>query len=261
MSGASRSTRLLLSMLAAGLVFSAVVLVPRWWTDGAGLTDVQPQMLVVRPDAKGSVELGQGMAVSLFDDGLRVIRGTHVIYQSVPLGSLVSAGRGALVSGGQGRRERLSTTLDNLEISGSRPMAAGVRYSGRLFDRTASSPFSLTVTRSGERVDLTMTVPGAQLLVLHSAREHLTIGLPPRLPMVNLRQKAWWAGAPSPQNSSGAAYSTILGSTVGVLGSAPTALDIRHDGRTDVHVWAPSLTLTVTWYGRTRAGGGLIRPA
>jgi len=262
--GASKSTRLLVAMLVAGVVFGAVVLTPRVWPRRAPMADVQPQMLVVRPGAKGQVDLGEGLAVSLFDDGLRVILGTHVIFQSVPLGSLVSAGRGALVPSGPGQREQVSSTLDNLEITRSHQVPAGVRYSGRLFDRTRSWPLTLTVSRpsrSAERVDLTVSVPGAQLLVLHSAREYLTFGLSPRLPAVNLRDKAWWAGGGSAKNFSGAAYSTILGSTVGVLGGAPTGVDIRHNGRTDVHVWAPSVTMTVTWYGRTRAGGGLIRPA
>lgn len=252
--GRSKSTRLLLAIGVVGIVFAAVVLTPRWWPDSDGLVDVQPQMLVVHAAAKGQVDLGDGLAVSLFTDGMRLLHGGDVVFQTVPLGAFVSAGSGSVTRHGGQPSERLTATLDNLEITGRSSTPGGVRYAGRIFSRTRSRPFSMTVTRTDQRINLSVAVPGSQLLVLHTAFEHLTVGVAGRLPARNLKDSVWWVRSAAPQNLTGAAYTTFLGSTVGVVSPGMTALDIRHEGRTDIHVWAPAITVTVSWYGRSRAG-------
>jgi hypothetical protein len=86
-------------------------------------------------------------------------------------------------------------------------------------------------------------VPGADLVVLHAARQPLTVGIPPRLPARNLRERVWWAAPQTGPDQP--AFTTILGYTVGIDANAPTAVDLRQVRRNEIHVWGPTLRLSV----------------
>ncbi len=76
-------------------------------------------------------------------------------------------------------------------------------------------------------------------------------GIAPALPARNLRLRAWWF---APGHGEEAAYEWVLGTIVG-LGppSAARGIDLRGDGRIDLHVWSPAVRLRVT--GLPRAAG------
>ena len=105
--------------------------------------------------------------------------------------------------------------IDSVEVS-----ARGATYRGVVFDDERHSlPLTLTASRVGKRVDLRVTVPGADLVVLHAARQPLTVGVPPRLPARNLRERVWWAAPQTGPDQP--AFTTLLGYTVGIDADAP----------------------------------------
>ena len=141
--------------------------------------DVQPRLLQVAQGARGVVTLGDGLTVSMYAAGLRVQRQDQVAFETVVQGSLVSAARGHLEGRGADRREHLDATLDNVRIDSVEVSARGATYRGVVFDDERHSlPLTLTASRVGQRVDLRVTVPGADLVVLHAARQPLTVGHP-----------------------------------------------------------------------------------
>jgi flagellin-like hook-associated protein FlgL len=189
--------------------------------------------------------VGSGSAGSLeLGDGQSVKRQEQVAFETVVLGSLVSAGIGHLEGRGAGRREHLDATFDNVRIDRVEVSARGATYRGAVFnDERQSLPLTLTATRVQQRVQLQVTVPGADLVVLHAARQPLTVGIPPRFPARNLRERVWWA---APQTAADQpAFTTLLGYAVGIDAPYPTALDLRQVRRNEIHVWGPTLRLSI----------------
>lgn len=201
------------------------------------LTAVQPQLLVVAPTAAGEVSLGDGVTVSLFADGLRVKRRGVLLLATIKSASFVSAGYGVLRGSGEARREELRSTLDSLRVSSKAVSPTRVSYQGNLFDRRTSTPLSIVAARSGRRVDLSVAVPGADLVVVHLTRYPDTVGIPPLLPALNLRNRTWWVGG-SPSATPRAAFTTVLRSTVAIAAPVPTAVDDAQAGLTAIHTWS-----------------------
>jgi hypothetical protein len=239
---------MLVAVVAALAVLGVVRAVPTLARSEPGVADVEPGMLTASSAVRGVVTLGGGLTVSLYSDGLRVQRQGVAVFQTVRIASLVSAGFGRLDGTGGNRREQLTSTLDHVRFTSLDLSGEGVAtYSGDVYDASRSLPLTLTARRAGgQRVDLTITVPGADLLVLHVWRLPGMRGIPPRLPDRSLAGSAWWlqplretAAATTP------AFTTGRGATVGVDSTAPTAVDLRQAGRGEIHVWAPVLRLSV----------------
>ena len=197
--------------------------------------------------ARGVITLGDGLTVSMYAAGLRVQRQDQLAFETVVQGSLVSAARGHLEGRGADRREHLDATYDNVRIDSVEVSARGATYRGVVFDDERHSlPLTLTATRVQHRVDLQVTVPGADLVVVHAARQALTVGLPPRLPARNLRERVWWAAPQTGPDQP--AFTTLLGFPVGIDAPYPTALDLRQVRRNEIHVWGPALRLSIHPY-------------
>ena len=130
--------------------------------------------------------------------------------------------------------------IDSVEVS-----ARGATYRGVVFDDERHSlPLTLTATRVQHRVDLRVTVPGADLVVVHAARQPLTVGLPPRLPARNLRERVWWAAPQTGPDQP--AFTTLLGYTVGIDAAVPhRAWTCGRSRRNEIHVWGPALRLSI----------------
>jgi hypothetical protein len=240
----SRSVRFLAAVLAAVAVLG-IAAAGRWLFDlRSSVVDVQPRLLQVARQARGVITLGEGLTVSMYAAGLRVQRQDQLAFETVVLGSLVSAGLGHLEGRAGDRREHLDATFDNVRIDSVEASARGATYRGAVFDdERRSLPLTLTATRVQQRVDLRVTVPGADLVVLHAARQALTVGVPPRLPARNLRERVWWAAPQTRPDEP--AFTTLLGFTVGIDAPYPTALDLRQVRRNEIHVWGPTLRLSI----------------
>ena len=80
-------------------------------------------------------------------------------------------------------------------------------------------------------------MPGADLVVVHAARQALTVGLPPRLPARNLRERVWWAAPQTGPDQP--AFTTLLGFPVGIDARVPAPrVDLRQVRRNEIHVWS-----------------------
>lgn len=240
----SRSVRFLVVVLACVAVLGVATVGRTLFDRRSSLVDVQPRLLEVAQQARGVVTLGDGLTVSMYASGLRVQRQDQVAFETVVLGSLVSAGIGHLEGRGADRREHLDATFDNVRIDRLEVSARGATYRGAVFnDERQSLPLTLTATRVVQRVQLQVTVPGADLVVLHAARQPLTVGIPPRFPARNLRERVWWAAPRTAAEQP--AFTTLLGYTVGIDAPYPTALDLRQVRRNEIHVWGPTLRLSI----------------
>jgi hypothetical protein len=95
------------------------------------------------------------------------------------------------------------------------------------------------------------SVNGPDAIVWHLDHEPLTTGIRPALPAVNLRSSARWLDPGSREGQ--AAFTSSLGTDVGV-GPQRVArgVDVRSDGRTDVHIWSDAGFLTVSSQARPR---------
>ena len=218
---------------------------PGWLGRDAGISDIEPGLLTVARTATGVVTLGGGVSVSLYSDGLRVMRGDDLLLQTVIRGSLLSAVQGHAETADTKSDETVTASLDNLAIDELVFLPGRATYFGRVYDSQRSLPVTLEVELEGGVVRLGANVNGADAVVWHLDREPATYGLRPALPPHNLRKSATWL---SPSARSGqAAFSTLLGTDVGVGPQrVPRGVDLRSAGRTDVHVWSDSGFLTVT---------------
>jgi hypothetical protein len=243
----SRSVRFLAVVLAAVAVLGVGAAGRRVFDLRSPVVDVQPRLLQVAMEARGVITLGDGLTVSMYAAGLRVQRQEQVAFETVVQGSLLSAARGHLEGQGADRREHLDATYDNVRIDSVEASARGATYRGVVFDdERRSMPLTITVTRVQHRVELQVRVPGADLVVVHAARQALTLGLPPRLPARNLRERVWWAAPPTGADQP--AFTTLLGFPVGIDAPYPTALDLRQVRRNEIHVWGPALRLSIHPY-------------
>jgi hypothetical protein len=81
--------------------------------------------------------------------------------------------------------------------------------------------------------------------VFHLDHRPATTGIRPAMRPVNLRKTASWI-RPSTLDGQ-AAFTNLLGTDVGVGPQpVPRGVDVRAQGRTDVHVWSDTAYLTVS---------------
>jgi hypothetical protein len=235
----------LMASLGALALLGLVTNVPRWFGGPDGFEDVAPGLLVVGQDARGVATLGGGVTVSLYSDGLRVLRGDDLLLQSVVGGSMLSAMEGRATGSGDSTSEDVTRRLDNVRVDELVFLPGRATYFGSVFDGRRSLPFTLRVELAGPVVRLGVNVNGADGVVWHLDHRPLTTGIRPALPDVNLRGSARWV-LPSALDGQ-TAFSSSLGTDVGI-GPQRVArgVDVRHEGRTDVHVWSDAASLTVS---------------
>lgn len=246
----SRSMVALVASLAALALLGLVTSVPGWIGRGEGFVDVPPGLLTVQDDAKGVATLGGGVTVSLYSDGLRLNRDSSLLLQTVIGGSMLTAVEGSVTTDQDGHtQERVTRRFENVTITELDFVPGRATYSGTIGDGSRTLPLTLRIEAGGGVVRVGASVDGADGVVWHLNREPLTVGIRPGLPAVNLRKTANWV---DPDTLEGrAVFSTLLGTDVGV-GPQRVArgVDIRHAGRTDIHVWTDRCFLTVSSQAR-----------
>ena len=240
----------LLLSLTGALVLAAIIWVPPALGRDSGIRPVQPGLLVVAPEARGVVTLGDGRAVQLDETGLRVTNGSTLLFRTVRGGSPMSALLGEVEGSGGDRVEQISAVMSNLDIDRLSIKPGEVTWSGRLTSSEGSLPATIVVRLEGARLVVTAEAKGADAVVVHSAQELGTRGRAPGLPDRLLRKRAWWVGGGAPPVTD--AYTTELGVIVGVgPQGSHRGVDLRRMGHTDLHAWSPRETVTMTSYRRT----------
>ncbi|GAB3442407.1 hypothetical protein GCM10027517_19440 [Phycicoccus ginsengisoli] len=235
----------LVASLGALALLGLVTHVPKWLGDDRGFQTVTPGLLTVEADAKGVATLGGGVTVSLYTDGMRVVRGDSLLFQSVIGGSLLSAVEGRTTGTGSSTHEHVDRRFDNMRVESLVFLPGRATYVGELFDSHGSLPFTLRIELAGGVVKIGVNVNGADGVVWHLDHRPLTTGLPPGLPHVNLRGSARWLRPTTLEGQ--AAFTSNLGTDVG-LGPqrVPRGVDVRAPGRTDVHIWSDATFLSVS---------------
>lgn len=245
----SRSMVALVTSLTALALLGLATRAPAWFGHDAGVDNVPPGLLTVRPNARGVATLGGGVSVSLYPDGMRITRGSDLLLQTVVGGSLLSGVVGRVNVDGTDVRETVQRHIDNLVVDDLVFLPGQATYFGRVYDSGVSLPVTITVELAGSFIRIGASVIGADAVVWHLDRETRTFGIPPALGPVILRGHAAWIAPDTPDGR--AAFSTVLGTDVGA-GPQPAqrSVDLRSAGRTDVHVWTDSGYLTVSSQAR-----------
>ncbi len=218
---------------------------PGWLGRDAGFVDVSPGLLRVAQDAKGVATLGGGVSVSLYADGLRIQRGESLLLQTVIGGSMLSALEGRAKGTGQDIDEQVTRQLSNLSIDELVFLPGRATYFGSVSDGNGSMPVVIRVELAGSVIRIGASVNGADGIVWHLDHRPLTTGLRPALPNRNLRGTAAWIATGTVEGQ--AAFGTNLGTDIGVgPGRVARGVDVRSDGRTDIHIWSDAGFLTVS---------------
>ena len=239
----SRSTVLLALVLLVLAALGAARFLPGLQRPDHGVVDLEPGLLSAHKPVRGVITLGQGLTVSMYSDGVRVQRQTATLFQTVRIAAPFSAAFGHVTRTRDGWQEHITGTVDHLRFTSVDFGRDGAVFHGVAFDDTHSLPATLAARRVGDKVQLTFTIEGADMLVLHTWRHPGTRGLTPRLPAVNLAGNTWWLKpATGPVEP---AFATGLGSIAAIDSPAPTAIDLRHAGRGEIHVWSSTFRLTV----------------
>lgn len=236
-------------------VTAAAVLGLTNWLPGVlrtdiGLVPVQPGLLTVVPEARGVATLGRGYTVGAYQSGFRVSAEGVALIDTITRGSPVSAVFGDLGTRADHPIENVDGTLDHVRIDEAQIEPGRATYLGAVYGEDAGNgePRSLSLrlvfllTSAG--VHVTAHVPGADAVVVHLDAMPATTGIPPALPKRNLRLAGWWVEAWGGEQR---AFTTARGSVVGVGPAIQTrGVDLRPDGRLDIHVWANRATLTLS---------------
>ncbi|GAA2737734.1 hypothetical protein GCM10009867_26070 [Pedococcus aerophilus] len=239
----------LVASLGALALLGLSTQLPGWLGRDAGLADVSPGLLRVAPDAKGVATLGGGVSVSLYADGLRILRGPNLLTQTVIGGSMLTALEGRATGTGADTEEDVTRRLGNLSIDELVFLPGRATYFGTIADGEGSMPVVIRVELAGSVIRIGASVNGADGIVWHLDHRPLTTGLRPALPAGNLRGSAAWIARGALEGQ--AAFSTNLGTDIGVgPGRVARGVDVRSDGRTDVHIWSDAGFLTVSSYAR-----------
>jgi hypothetical protein len=235
----------LVASLTALALLGLVTRVPHWLGRDGGFDDVEPGLLTVAQDAKGVATLGGGVSVSLYDDGLRITRGSDLLLQTVIGGAFLSVVEGEATGSGDETHEDIEHELSNVRVDQLVFLPGRAAYVGTVHGDGRSLPFTLQVELAGSVLRVAAAVDGADGVVFHLDHVPDTVGIRPALRPVNLRGRASWMSPSAPAGQ--AAYSTMLGTDVGAGPQAVArGVDVRSTGRTDVHVWSDSAYLTVS---------------
>lgn len=219
-----------------------------------GIMEVAPGLLTVAEPARGIATLGRGYTVAAYQSGFRVSAATGPLVDTITRGSPVSAVVGELGEREGHPVEEVEASLDHVRIEEVRIEPGRAAYLGEVYDDVDGErrrmPLRIVFLLTTGGVHVTAHVQGADAVVVHLDAMPATTGLPPALPDRNLRRKGWWVVSRAGEQR---AFSTARGTVVGI-GPAVRArgLDLRPDGRLDVHVWSNRATLTLS---------GVPRPA
>jgi hypothetical protein len=247
----SRSMVALVASLAALALLGLVTHAPRWIGHDEGFDNVAPGLLKVTPAAEGVATLGGGVSVSLYSDGMRIIRGNDLLLQTVLGGSMLSAVQGQVSGQGAQTREHVDRQLDNVTVDELVFLPGRAAYFGHVYDADGSLPFTIRIELAGSVIRVGASVNGADAVVWHLNRQTGTTGLRPAIGRSNLRGRAAWIAPSTPEGR--AAFTTVLGTDVGA-GPQRVArgVDLLSAGRTDVHIWTDAAYLTVSSQARPR---------
>ncbi|WP_157598502.1 hypothetical protein [Phycicoccus sp. Root101] len=245
----SRSMVALVASLSALALLGLWTQLPGWLGRDAGVSDVSPGLLRVAPGAKGVATLGGGVTVSLYPDGMRIVRGQSLLTQTVIGGSMISAVEGRATGTGADTDEHVTRRLSNLSIDELVFLPGRATYFGTVSDGALSMPVVIRIELAGSVIRVGASVNGADGIVWHLDHRPLTTGLRPALTARNLRGTAAWISPGSVEGQG--AFSTNLGTDVGVgPGRVARGVDVRADGRIDVHIWSDAGFLTISSYAR-----------
>jgi len=244
----------LVATALAALVLGLTSWLPPLLRTDIGLVPVDPGLLTVAPEARGVATLGRGYTVAAYPSGFRVSAESGPLVDTVTRGAPVSAVTGALEEGDEHPIERVDETRDHVRIEAVHVEPGRTTYTGVVYSEEggegAGLPLRLTFVLTSGGVHVMADVRGADALVVHLDVRPATRGLPPALADTNLRRRGWWV-------TDGAGEQRALTSaTRAVIGIGPQnrtrAVDLRPDGRLDVHVWGPRAALNLS--GAPRAG-------
>jgi hypothetical protein len=251
----SRSMVALVASLTALALLGLFTRVPHWLGRDGGFDDVEPGLLTVSQKAKGIATLGGGVSVSLYDDGLRITRGSDLLLQTVIGGAFLSAVEGSVTGSGDETEEDVQHDLSDVQVDELVFLPGLASYLGSVQGDGRRLPFTVRVELAGSVVRIGATVSGADAVVFHLDHVPDTVGIRPALQAENLRGRARWISPTAPAGQ--AAYRTMLGTDVGAgPQGVARGVDVRSRGRTDVHVWSEAAYLTVSSQARPRPSGG-----
>lgn len=238
----------LVATLAAALALGASTWLPVLLRTDIGLVAVEPGLLTVHPDARGIATLGRGYTVAAYQSGFRVSASSGPMVDTITQGSPVSAVVGEVTPGGDHPREDVEATLDHVRIDEVRVEPARAAYLGEVYGvvdgEERRMPLRLVFVLTTAGVFMSAHVQGADAVVVHLDAMPATAGLPPALPDQNLRQRGWWVVASAGEQR---AFTSARRAVVGIGPAVRTrGLDLRPDGRLDVHVWSNRATLTLS---------------
>lgn len=213
-----------------------------------GIVEVDPGLLTVDESARGIATLGRGYTVAAYQSGFRVSASSGTLVDTITRGSPVSAVLGELGERDEHPVEDVDASLDHVRIDEVRIEPGRAAYLGEVYGdvdgEPRTMPLRLTFLLTTAGVHVTAHVQGADAVVVHLDTLPATTGLPPVLPDRNLRTKGWWV---VPMGGEQRAFTSARRAVVGIGPAVrPRGLDLRPDGRLDVHVWSNRATLTLS---------------
>lgn len=234
--------------LAGVLILGVSTSLPVLLRTDIGLVEVEPGLLTVHPDARGIATLGRGYTVAAYQSGFRVSARTGPLIDTITRGSPVSAVIGEVTRDGDRPREDVEATLDHVRIDEVRIEPSRAAYLGEVYGEVDGDerrmPLRLTFLLTTAGVFMSAHVQGADAVVVHLDAMPATAGLPPALPDLNLRTRGWWVVTSAGEQR---AFTSARRAVVGLGPAVRTrGLDLRPDGRLDVHVWSNRATLTLS---------------
>ncbi|KGN36665.1 hypothetical protein N803_03795 [Knoellia subterranea KCTC 19937] len=240
--------------VAAAAVLGLVAWLPGVLRTDIGLVEVSPGLFTLDPAAKGVATLGRGYTVAAYQSGFRVSASSGPLVDSITRGSPVSALLGDLGERADHPVEHVQASLDHVHIAAVDIEPGRTAYTGEVYGdvdgQRRALPLTLTFILTTAGVHVTAHAEGADGVVVHLDAMPATTGFPPALPDGNLRMRGWWiTGGGGEQR----AFTSARRSVVGVgPATAHRGVDLRPDGRLDIHVWSERATLTLS--GVPRAG-------
>lgn len=234
--------------VAAAAALGLAGWVPTLLRTDIGLARVDPGLLTVDESARGIATLGRGYTVAAYQSGFRVSASSGALVDTITRGSPVSAVIGELGERDDHPLEHVEASLDHVRIEEVRIEPGRAAYlgvvHGEVDGETRTMPLRMVFLLTSAGVHATAHIQGADAVVVHLDAMPATTGLPPALPDRNLRKKGWWVAASAGEQR---AFTSARRSVVGIGPAIRTrGLDLRPDGRLDVHVWGDRATLTLS---------------
>lgn len=240
--------------VAAALALGLATWLPGVLRTDIGLVPVDPGLLSVTEGARGIATLGRGYTVAAYQSGFRVSAASGPLVDTITRGSPVSAVLGDLGERDDHPFENVEATLHHVLIEDVRIEPGRAAYSGEVHGdvdgQRRAMPLRLDFLLTTGGVHVTAHIQGADAVIVHLDAMPATTGITPALPTHNLRTRGWWVVAKTGEQR---AFTSARRAIVGIGPEVQTrGLDLRPDGRLDIHVWSDRATLTLS--GVPRAG-------